>query len=146
MDPDRARKNEADVAAVLKAPSELAVGVAIALVGAGVLCFVGQARLGFYYWPLLLCPPFFLGTIVGLFSLRRPVRNALATLALIVVAGAIMRSGHLAELAVLTPIALPEILLGAVCGGTIRRRLHAARVYRAMKTDTPSMGQLRIDR
>ena len=108
-------ENDNDIAAVLTAPSGLAAGLAAALVAATALCWVAPAHFG-GYWLILLIPPFYLGTIVGLFSLHRPVRNALAVLWLLMVIATLLSAFHAATtFFMLAVLATPPT--------TIRRRL-----------------------
>ena len=138
MDNDIDRDN--DIAAVLTAPSGLAAGLAAGLVAATALCWVAPVHFG-AFWLIAFSPPLYLGTIVGLFSLHRPVRNALAVLWLLMVVATLLSVFHAATtLFMLALLATPTTTLGAACGGTIRRYAHARRVSRAMTIRSVSDG------
>ena len=105
-----------DIAAVLTAPLGLAAGLAAGLVAATALCWVAPGHFG-GYWLILFIPPFYLGTFVGLFSLRRPLRNALAVLWLLMVVWTLLSVFHAAPfLFILALLATPPTTVGAACG------------------------------
>ena len=131
MENDRYRDN--DIAAVLTAPSGQAVALAAGLLAATTLCWVAPAYFG-GTWLILLTPPIYLGMIVGLFSLHRPIFNALAVLWLLMVAASLLTlfQGMLI-FTILALLATPLTILGAACGGTLRRAANARRAGRALE-------------
>ena len=95
MDNDIDRDN--DIAAVLTAPSGLAAGLAAwGWWAATALCWVAPVDFGAFLAHRSSARLFTWARIVGLFSLHRPVRNALAVLWLLMVVATLLSVFHAA--------------------------------------------------
>lgn len=121
----------ADLNAVLTAPSREAVAIAAGVLAATVLYCSSQAFMK-SYGPAIFASPFFVGAVVGILSRARPVRNALIAVGLAVALAIVtFREGVICCLFAL-PLVVPESILGAVCGATLRRHVRGARARRAL--------------
>jgi len=110
----------------LRAPTRGGVAFAAGLVAAVVL-YCGGRAFGKSYSEAFFCSPFFVGAVIGVLGPKHPIRNSLYTLlaALAVGIGA-LQEGVICVLFAL-PLVVPETILGAVCGSTIRRYVHHRR-------------------
>jgi hypothetical protein len=115
----------------LRAPSHRAVAIATGLLAAVTLYCSGMA-LEKSYAPAVFCSPFFVGAIVGLFSVRNPVRGALNTMLIALGLSVItLREGVVCCLMAM-PFVLPVTIVGAVCTSTLRRHVRARRARAAL--------------
>ncbi len=105
-------------------PAGQTVAVVLGVIAAGVL-YVGGMLLGGAYDGAFFAFPFFVGIVVGCLSRRRPLRNAgLALLLSLVLAIVTLQEGVVCVLFSL-PLIVPETLIGALCGHTLRRFVRA---------------------
>jgi len=112
--------------APLKAPTRGGIAFAIGLLVAVLLYCSGRA-FGKSYGEAFFCSPFFVGAVIGLLGPRRPIRNSLYTIGAAMLLGiATLREGVVCCLFAL-PLVVPETILGALCGSTIRRFVHNRR-------------------
>jgi len=112
--------------APLPAPTRTGIALAIGLVVAVLLYCSGRA-FGKSYGEAFFCSPFFVGAVIGLLGPRRPIRNSLYTIGAALLLGvATLREGVVCCLFAL-PLVVPETILGALCGSTIRRFVHSRR-------------------
>jgi hypothetical protein len=125
---------EVDPAAIdeyLKGPRTGAAVCSAGVLAAVVLYCTGQA-LTKCYGPALFCSPLFVGAIVGVLSFRRPVRNAIYTvLVALLIAIISFKEGIVCSLFSL-PLVMPEAIVGALCGSTIRRYVRDRRARAAV--------------
>ena len=97
----------------------LAVGVT-----AAVLLYCSARAFCESYSEAFFCSPFFVGAIVGVLSPERPIRNSFITLAVALLASiALLQEGVVCVLFAL-PLVVPETIIGALSGATIRRYVH----------------------
>jgi len=124
-------ETETETETYLKAPQRATMVCSAGILAAVTLYCTGEA-LTKCYGPALFCSPLFVGAIVGLLSGRRPVRNAIYTV-LIALAIAIIsfREGLVCCLFSL-PLVMPEAIVGALCGWTIRRYVRGRRARAAI--------------
>ena len=114
------------VDAWLRAPTRGGIAFAVGLVAA-VLLYCGARAFGKSYSEAFFCSPFFVGAVIGVLGPRHPIRNALYTVLAALVIGILsLREGVICVLFAL-PLVVPETILGAVCGSTIRRYVHQRR-------------------
>src|SRR6185503_3841988 len=107
-------------------PTDRKVAVAGGLVAA-VVCYCSAAALMKSYGPAMFCTPFFVGAIVGLFAIDRPIRAALQTLLLaLLLAIVTLREGVVCCLMAL-PFLTPMTILGAICTSIVRRYVRGRR-------------------
>jgi uncharacterized protein YndB with AHSA1/START domain len=107
-------------------PSRRATALAAGL-GAAVVLYCSWRAVGKSYSEAIFCSPFLVGIVVGLLSPRRPVRNGVYTiLAALALAVVTLREGVVCTLFAL-PLVMPETVLGALCGATVRRHVHSRR-------------------
>ena len=127
--PPPANPNDLDprrVDAWLRAPTRGGIAFAAGLVAA-VLLYCGARAFGKSYSEAFFCSPFFVGAVIGVLGPRHPIRNALYTVLAALVIGILsLREGVICVLFAL-PLVVPETILGAVCGSTIRRYVHQRR-------------------
>jgi len=135
MDMNAPRQQPAPAAdelnAVLTAPSRGAVAIAAGVLAATALYCSSQAFMK-SYGPAIFVSPFFVGAVVGILSRTRPVRNALIAVSLALgLAIFTFREGVICCLYAL-PLVVPESILGALCGATLRRHVRGVRARRAL--------------
>jgi uncharacterized protein YndB with AHSA1/START domain len=95
---------------------------------AGVVLYCGARAFGKSYGEAFFCSPFVVGIIIGLLAPRRPVYTSLLTLAGLLLIGVVtLQEGVICCLFAL-PLVIPETIIGALCGSTIRRFVHNRRV------------------
>ena len=105
---------------VIRMPGRTGLALAIGLLSAVSLYCTGMA-FEKSYQPAIFCSPFFVGAIVGLFSIEHPVRTAFITLmAALGIAIVTLHEGVVCCLFAL-PLLIPVTILGALCTSTIRR-------------------------
>ena len=105
----------------------LAVGVT-----AAVLLYCSARVLCKSYSEAFFCSPFFVGAIVGVLAPERPIRNSFITLTVALLASiAVLQEGVVCVLFAL-PLVIPETILGALSGATIRRHVHHRRLRMAI--------------
>lgn len=106
------------------APGSQTVSVAIGVIASAVL-YVGATLLSGGYEVSFFAFPFFVGMVVGCLSPRRPLRNAgWALLISLVLSIVTLQEGVVCVLFAL-PLIVPETLIGALCGHTLRRFVRA---------------------
>jgi uncharacterized protein YndB with AHSA1/START domain len=101
----------------------LAVGVT-----AAVILYCSARALCRSYSEAFFCSPFFVGAIVGVLAPERPIRNSFITLFVaLLVSIVLLQEGVVCVLFAL-PLVVPETILGALSGATIRRHVHHRRL------------------
>ena len=114
------------VDAWLRAPTRGGIAFAVGLVAA-VLLYCGARAFGKSYSEAFFCSPFFVGAVIGVLGPRHPIRNALYTVLAALALGIVtLQEGVVCVLFAL-PLVVPETILGALCGSTIRRYVHDRR-------------------
>ena len=110
----------------LPAPTREGVVLAVGLASA-VLLYCSARAFGKSYSEAFFCSPFFVGAVVGLLGPRRPIRNCLYTLLAALVLGVVTLQEGVVCILFSLPLIVPETILGALCGSTIRRHVHDCR-------------------
>ncbi|HXU05595.1 MAG TPA: SRPBCC family protein [Polyangia bacterium] len=110
----------------LPVPTRRGIVLAIGFASA-VLLYCTARALGKSYSEAFFCSPFFVGAIIGVLGPRRPIRNSLYTVLAALALGIVtLHEGVICVLFAL-PLVVPETILGALCGATIRRYVHDRR-------------------
>lgn len=105
-----------------KAPVIISMGVLLAIA----LYLIGDSVQG-SYTASFFAAPFFVGMVVGLFSLRHPFLNSFITLMVALMVGVVtLREGVVCVLYSL-PLLVPEVLAGAACAWILRRFVRGQR-------------------
>jgi uncharacterized protein YndB with AHSA1/START domain len=110
----------------LPAPTRRGIVLAVGLASA-VLLYCSARALGKSYSEAFFCSPFFVGAVVGLIGARRPIRNSLYTLLAALALGIVTLHEGVVCILFSLPLVVPETILGALCGSTIRRYVHDRR-------------------
>jgi uncharacterized protein YndB with AHSA1/START domain len=110
----------------LPAPTRRGIVLAIGLASA-VLLYCSARAFGKSYSEAFFCSPFFVGAVVGLLGPRRPIRNSLYTLLAALALGVVTLQEGVICIVFSLPLVVPETILGALCGSTIRRYVHDRR-------------------
>jgi uncharacterized protein YndB with AHSA1/START domain len=110
----------------LPPPTRRGVALAVGLASA-VLLYCSARAFGKSYSEAFFCSPFFVGAVVGLLGPRRPIRNSLYTLLAALVLGVVTLQEGVVCILFSLPLIVPETILGALCGSTIRRHVHDRR-------------------
>ena len=110
----------------LPAPTRRGIVLAVGLASA-VLLYCSARAFGKSYSEAFFCSPFFVGAVVGLLGPRRPIRNSLYTLLAALALGAVTLQEGVICILFSLPLVVPETILGALCGSTIRRYVHDRR-------------------
>lgn len=110
----------------LPAPTRRGIVLAIGLASA-VLLYCSARAFGKSYSEAFFCSPFFVGAVVGLIGARRPIRNSLYTLLVALGLGIVTLHEGVICILFSLPLVVPETILGALCGSTIRRYVHDRR-------------------
>lgn len=101
----------------------LAVGVT-----AAVLLYCSARALCKSYSEAFFCSPFFVGAIVGVLAPERPIRNSFITLTVALMASIVLLQEGVVCVVFALPLVIPETILGALSGATIRRHVHHRRL------------------
>jgi hypothetical protein len=110
----------------LPAPTRRGMVFAVGLLAAVVL-YCSARAFGQSYSEAFFCSPFFVGAVIGVLAPRRPIRNSFYTVLAALALGIVtLQEGVICVLFSL-PLVLPETILGALCGSTIRRHVHKRR-------------------
>lgn len=107
-------------------PRSGAVALAAGVITA-VALYVALTLWGDRFHGVVIAFPFFAGVVVGALSLRRPLRNAAWTLVAGFALWAFALGGYALYLIFLWPLPLTGMLIGALCGHTLRRFARARR-------------------
>jgi len=113
--------------AAMPEPSRQGIVLAVGVTAAVVLYCSARAFCKSYS-EAFFCSPFFVGAIVGVLAPERPIRNSFITLFVALLASiALLQEGVVCVLFAL-PLVIPEIIVGALSGATIRRHVHHRRL------------------
>jgi uncharacterized protein YndB with AHSA1/START domain len=97
----------------------LAVGVT-----AAVILYCSARALCKSYSEAFFCSPFFVGAIVGVLAPARPIHNSFVTLFVALLASILLLQEGVVCVLFALPLVIPETILGALSGATIRRYVH----------------------
>ena len=112
--------------AIGKAPSRAGMGITVGFLVAAIVYCVGQV-LTKSTFAAIFCSPLFVGAIVGLLTVKHPIRNAFHVVLLVLVLATAKYHEAVVYALFTLPFVIPETILGALCGWTIRRYIRGRR-------------------